>query len=994
MSVFAEILRCILCCSDEDFHETERDYWETISLLRTSNHNSSVGNYSHHNSSLRNSSETQRDYWETPSFDSEQHQLRAKPPASPPPRKSSQSLSGSTLTTKDAAPKVLKKPLSQEAPSSSQPTLSPFPSDSTNQQKNDSYLLVEKGASNYKIPKDVEDLVKKDIVPDVLKKPLSPSTYKDYFAALLYAEDFYIEKWSGFQLFNVTLEVHKAAIYDKSLKNKNLKESDEKDDKLFVAFEIDCVPERRPFLLSRDFVHARRSGSNAKEFQGILYRVVKSNVVLVEFEEDFYSLHHPKYRYDISFSFNRVCLKRAHQAIAAASRSLFENYLFPDFTSRKNISSSETCLYGNRNLDSDGNSAVRRILSLHGRPPYLVEGPLCATSDNLSKTGWVVREAVLEIYKRSSKCRILVCAPINRTGDVLMRSLKKKIPKSDMFRANAAFREVDGVPVDILPLCLYEGGECFQLPSLQELMRFRVIFSTFTSSFRLHNEGIPAGHFSHIFLVDASSATEPETMIALTNLANENTTVILTGAPNNRTSWVRSDIARKNGLRVSHFERLHATKTYSNFNPMFITMLNSSFTNHDLLRRDDPSKFYYYGYYPHVSISKSTTQQPNAMSQQSEYGNKSSLKGNNEESQFEELKTTTTTFILLLHIQSLSSPKPPSFNSEQHQLRAKPPASPSPRKSSQSLSGSTLTTKDAAPKVLKKPSSQKAPSSSQPTLSPFPSDSTNQRKNDSYLLVEKGASNYKIPKDIEDLVKKDIVPDVLKKPLSPSTYKDYFAARLYAEDFYYEKWSDFQLLNVTLELGEATLYAKSLKNRHLKKHDKKDVRFFVTFEIDSVPGKRPFLLSRDFVYAQCSGGISRKFQHQQNCKYDLASHSTECLKRAHQSTAAVSDQLFQNCLFPVFACRKHIPSSEPHFYGNCKLDLDGNSAYQQSVGSTGNGVPLSGLIGFAPQFESQGSRLCWENLCLPVRAETSSLGCGTGLKVSPTVGALPRIPRG
>ncbi|KAK9175425.1 hypothetical protein WN944_027432 [Citrus x changshan-huyou] len=44
-------------------------------------------------------------------------------------------------------------------------------------------------------------------------------------------------------------------------------------------------------------------------------------------------------------------------------------------------------------------------------------------------------------------------------------------------------------------------------------------------------------------------------------------------------------------------------------------------------------------------------------------------------------------------------------------------------------------------------------------------------------------------------------------------------------------------------------------------------------------------------------------------------------------------------------------------------------------------------------FESQGSRLCWENLCLPVRARTSNLGCGTGLKVPPTVGALPRIPR-
>lgn len=42
-------------------------------------------------------------------------------------------------------------------------------------------------------PKDIQDLIKKDMVPEVLKKPLTLSTYKDYFAALLYAEDFYIE---------------------------------------------------------------------------------------------------------------------------------------------------------------------------------------------------------------------------------------------------------------------------------------------------------------------------------------------------------------------------------------------------------------------------------------------------------------------------------------------------------------------------------------------------------------------------------------------------------------------------------------------------------------------------------------------------------------------------------------------------------------------------------------------------------------------------------
>jgi helicase MOV-10 len=45
----------------------------------------------------------------------------------------------------------------------------------------------------YAVPKDIEDLIKRDIVPEVLNEMLSPSTYKDYFAALLYAEDFYIE---------------------------------------------------------------------------------------------------------------------------------------------------------------------------------------------------------------------------------------------------------------------------------------------------------------------------------------------------------------------------------------------------------------------------------------------------------------------------------------------------------------------------------------------------------------------------------------------------------------------------------------------------------------------------------------------------------------------------------------------------------------------------------------------------------------------------------
>ncbi|KAJ0038468.1 hypothetical protein Pint_23221 [Pistacia integerrima] len=308
--------------------------------------------------------------------------------------------------------------------------------------------------------------------------------------------------------------------------------------------------------------------------QGLIYRVVKSDIVLVEFEEDFYSQHHSDCKYDISFSFNRVCLKRAHQAIAAASDPLLQNYLFPDCSSRKNDPESKPILKRNNYLDSDQFLAVHQILNFQGSPPYLVEGPLSVTDRQLSKTGMVVREAVLAIYCSSLKNRILICAPINKTCDVLLTSLMEEIPVSEVFRANAAFREINGVPDDILPLCLYEG-ECFSCPSVQKLWEFRVIFSTFASCFRLRYAGVTAGHFSHIFLVDASSATEPETLIALSNLANESTSVIVTGAPRKQPSWVRSNIARKNGLRRSYFERLREHNTYMSFDPLFISMLNS-----------------------------------------------------------------------------------------------------------------------------------------------------------------------------------------------------------------------------------------------------------------------------------------------------------------------------------------------------------------------------------------------------------------------------------
>ena len=296
--------------------------------------------------------------------------------------------------------------------------------------------------------------------------------------------------------------------------------------------------------------------------QGVVCRVVHSTHVLVDFEDDFHFQHKSGRRYDINFSFNRICFRRAHQAIRATSSPSFpkSSFLFPDFLSGKIILTKSARPSNSENtLDPDQVTAVDEILSIQSPPPYLVEGQLCVKFSSklktLSKTGKVVREAVIRIYRSSPQHQILICSPLNGTCDELMISLQKVIPESDMFRANAAFREVNVVPTDILPSCPYDG-ECFTCPSLHELKEFRVILSTFVSCFRLHKEGLDAGHFSHIFIVDASAGTEPETMIPLANFAGENTAVIITGSPGNTPFLVRSDMARKKGLITSYFERL------------------------------------------------------------------------------------------------------------------------------------------------------------------------------------------------------------------------------------------------------------------------------------------------------------------------------------------------------------------------------------------------------------------------------------------------------
>lgn len=186
----------------------------------------------------------------------------------------------------------------------------------------------------------------------------------------------------------------------------------------------------------------------------------------------------------------------------------------------------------------------------------------------------LIKDIVLKIYESCKESRILICAAQNSACDALVKLILGKVREFEVFRANAAFRDKEEVPDDIMSACRYHK-ECFTFPPFDELYDYRIITTTFVSTFRLHKAGLKAGHFSHIFLVDASSVIEPDVLVALADLVIEETVVVVSGSTKDKPYWVRSDIGRRHGLRKSFFERLIKSEPYRSDNPLFITRIKA-----------------------------------------------------------------------------------------------------------------------------------------------------------------------------------------------------------------------------------------------------------------------------------------------------------------------------------------------------------------------------------------------------------------------------------
>ncbi|KDO37713.1 hypothetical protein CISIN_1g038509mg, partial [Citrus sinensis] len=430
-----------------------------------------------------------------------------------------------------------------------------------------------KRGSNYKlpefpIPNDVRESLANKILPQFLVEGLVRKNYFSFFSTLLVMEELRLEE---------DMRCHSMECVTMRRKGAHL-----------LALDVPGLAERRPSLVHGDFVFVKLAAANADAKKGSIYRVEADEVIL-KFAKEFHTQHRNGSLYNVSFTYNRINMRRMYQAVQAAE-NLEPNLLFPSqSTKRRSIKAAPFVPFNS--LNEEQTRSVEIILGCKGAPPYVIYGP-----PGTGKTMTLV-EAILQVYSTREHSRILVCAASNSAADHMLERLISNevagIKENEILRLNATSRPYEDVPTDFIRFCFFEES-IFKCPPREALGRYRIIISTYMSSSLLNTNGIKRGNFSHIFLDEAGQASEPESMIPIANLCTKQTVVVLAGDPKQLGPVIYSKDAETFGLGKSYLERLFECEFYRNGDEGYVTKLVRNYRCHPAIL-DLPSKLFYGG---------------------------------------------------------------------------------------------------------------------------------------------------------------------------------------------------------------------------------------------------------------------------------------------------------------------------------------------------------------------------------------------------------------
>nr|CAD7260482.1 unnamed protein product [Timema shepardi] len=190
-------------------------------------------------------------------------------------------------------------------------------------------------------------------------------------------------------------------------------------------------------------------------------------------------------------------------------------------------------------------------------PPILIIGPF-----GTGKT-YTLAQAIKQLLLQPDT-RVLVCTHSNSAADLYIKDYLHPYVEAGHSEARPLRiyyhkRWVATVNHLVQKYCLVDligGVKTFRVPTLEDVLKHRVIVVTLSISMYLSTLGLPKGHFSHILLDEAAQAMECEAIMPLA-LANEDTRIVLAGDHMQLSPELFSQFAKERNLHVSLLERLY-----------------------------------------------------------------------------------------------------------------------------------------------------------------------------------------------------------------------------------------------------------------------------------------------------------------------------------------------------------------------------------------------------------------------------------------------------
>ena len=323
------------------------------------------------------------------------------------------------------------------------------------------------------------------------------------------------------------------------------------------------LAEKRPSVLRGDQVRANMPGERSRVWRGRASQIDREDVHL-RFAPSFPYVTGQKV--EICFQLGRTPLRLFHQGLDLV-RHLRPSMLFPEPLRTDQLAEprldTSSLLWFNPNVrdNPQQREAVRAVVGGEGRRiPYVIFGP-----PGTGKTTTLV-ESVLQCVRGNLKppLRVLVAAPTNTAADWLC--LKLAVVISDplqMLRLMSYSRAKSGVSDELLKFCRWDDSErAFAMPELADIQSKRVVVCTLSMAAKLHNQGLPRGHFDLVVVDEAGQALEPEAVAPVAALLGADSQLLLAGDPKQLGPVIHNDLAKANGLSTSLLERLMARTAY------------------------------------------------------------------------------------------------------------------------------------------------------------------------------------------------------------------------------------------------------------------------------------------------------------------------------------------------------------------------------------------------------------------------------------------------